>query len=150
MPEYGGDGFEYMASAARVCEQFSASDVDALGMGELPAAVCACGALLKYIADTQKFDMGHIDRLNLYSGGRYMETGLDHPPQSGADGVPALRRKARQPAVGAGQDQTPMGGRLLRAWVERPLLSPVAIKRRLSAVNELYNDNVRARSSGRL
>ena len=35
-----------------------------------------------------------------------------------------------------------MGGRLLRSWIERPLLSAVAIKRRLTAVQELYNDNV--------
>lgn len=35
-----------------------------------------------------------------------------------------------------------MGGRELRAWIERPLLSPIAIKRRLSAVDELFKDNV--------
>ena len=39
--------------------------------------------------------------------------------------------------------KTPMGGRMLRAWVERPLLSAVAIKRRLSAVEELSGDHVR-------
>ena len=38
--------------------------------------------------------------------------------------------------------KTPMGGRLLRAWVERPLLSPVQIRRRLGAVEELVGDNV--------
>lgn len=35
-----------------------------------------------------------------------------------------------------------MGGRMLRSWIERPLLSPVAIKKRLSAVDELVKDNV--------
>jgi len=39
--------------------------------------------------------------------------------------------------------RTPMGGRLLRAWVERPLLSAVAIRRRLNAVSELTKDNVK-------
>jgi DNA mismatch repair protein MutS len=38
--------------------------------------------------------------------------------------------------------RTPMGGRLLRAWTERPLLSPVAIRRRLAAVDELFRDSV--------
>ena len=38
--------------------------------------------------------------------------------------------------------KTPMGGRMLRSWVERPLLSPAAIRRRLAAVEELYRDNV--------
>jgi DNA mismatch repair protein MutS len=143
MPESGGDGFEYMASAARVCEQFSASDVDSLGMGELPAAVCASGALLKYIADTQKFDMGHIDRLNLYSGGRYME--MDWTTRRNLELTESLRSGEKRGSLlwVLDKTRTPMGGRLLRAWVERPLLSPVAIKRRLSAVNELYNDNVR-------
>ena len=143
MPEFGGDGFEYMASAARVCQQFSAPDVDALGMGEEPAAVCACGALLKYIADTQKFDMGHIDRLNLYSGGRYME--LDWTTRRNLELTESLRSGEKRGSLlwVLDKTKTPMGGRMLRAWVERPLLSPVAIKRLLSAVNELYSDNVR-------
>ena len=38
--------------------------------------------------------------------------------------------------------KTPMGGRLLRSWAERPLLSPVAIKRRLTAVAQLHGDHV--------
>ena len=143
MPEDGGDGFEYMSAAARVCEKFSASDVDTLGMGELPAAVSACGALLKYIADTQKFDLGHIDTLNLYSGGRYME--MDWTTRRNLELTESLRSGEKRGSLlwVLDKTKTPMGGRLLRSWVERPLLSPTAIKRRLAAVNELYNATVK-------
>ena len=52
--EAGGDRFEYMAAAARVCEQFGVQSTDELGLGEAPAAVCAAGALLAYLHETQK------------------------------------------------------------------------------------------------
>jgi DNA mismatch repair protein MutS len=143
MPEYDRDGFEYMDSAIRVCAQFSAEDVDALGLGDEPAAVCAAGALLKYIADTQKFDLSHINRLDITGGDRYME--LDWTTRRNLELTEALRSGEKRGSLlwVLDKTKTPMGGRLLRSWVERPLLSPVAIKRRLTAVNELYNDNVK-------
>ena len=143
MPEYDTEGFEYLAAAARVCEQFSAADVDELGMGDAPAAVCAAGALLKYIKDTQKFDLSHINRLDFTGGGRYME--LDWTTRRNLELTESLRSGEKRGSLlwVLDKTKTPMGGRLLRAWVERPLLSPVAIKRRSTAVNELFHDNVK-------
>ena len=71
--EAGGDRFEYMAAAARVCEQFGVQSTDALGLGEAQAAVCAAGALLAYLHETQKCDLGHIRRLELLGDDHYME-----------------------------------------------------------------------------
>ena len=71
--EAGGDRFEYMAAAARVCEQFDVQSTDELGLGEAPAAVCAAGALLAYLHETQKCDLGHIRRLELLGDDHYME-----------------------------------------------------------------------------
>ena len=71
--EAGGDRFEYMAAAARVCEQFGVQSTDELGLGEAPAAVCAAGALLAYLHETQKCDLGHIRRLELLGDDHYME-----------------------------------------------------------------------------
>ena len=142
MPEYDNGGFDFLAAAITVCSRFDVSDVDELGMGDTPAAVCAAGALLKYIADTQKFDLGHINRLDLIGGGRYME--LDFTTRRNLELTEALRSGEKRGSLlwVLDKTKTPMGGRLLRSWVERPLLSPVGIKRRLTAVNELYNDNV--------
>lgn len=141
--EAGGDRFEFMPSAARVCEQFSAPDTDALGLGSASAAVCASGALLAYIQETQKCDLGHIRHLELFGDRRYME--LDYTTRRNLELTESLRTGEKRGSLlwVLDKTKTPMGGRMLRAWVERPLLSPVQIKRRLAAVQELVSDNVR-------
>lgn len=142
MLEMGGDDYEYMECAARVCEQFSLGSVDDAGLGDEPAAVCASGALLRYISETQKTDMAHIRKIDLFSGGRYME--LDWATRRSLELTESMRTGEKRGSLlwVLDKTKTPMGGRLMRAWIERPLLSPVAIKRRLSAVDELFRDNV--------
>lgn len=141
MLEDGGDRFEFMPAAARVCQQFGFEDIDQSGLGE-DGAVCAAGALLAYIADTQKFDLSHINRLDVFYGGRYME--LDWATRRNLELTESLRSGEKRGSLlwVLDKTKTPMGGRLLRSWVERPLLSVVAIKRRLTAVSELFKDNV--------
>ena len=140
--EAGGDRFEYLAAAARVCEQFGVQSTDALGLGEAPAAVCAAGALLAYLHETQKCDLGHIRRLELLGDDHYME--LDYTTRRNLELTENLRSGEKRGSLlwVLDKTKTPMGGRLLRAWVERPLLSPVQIRRRLGAVEELAGDNV--------
>ena len=134
--------FEYLPAAAAVCERFGYADVDQAGLGEQSEAVCAAGALLRYIIETQKFDLSHISRLDVYSGGRYME--LDWATRRSLELTEALRSGEKRGSLlwVLDKTKTPMGGRLLRAWVERPLLSVLAIKRRHAAVGELVKDHV--------
>lgn len=140
--ENGDERFDYMMSAARVCQQFKASDVDRLGLTDDNAAVCAAGGLLSYIIETQKFDISHINTLDIFSVGRYME--LDYTTRRNLEITENLRTGEKKGSLlwVLDKTKTPMGGRLLRAWTERPLLSPVAIKRRSTAVGELFDDNV--------
>ena len=140
--EFGGESFEYMPAAARVCEQFGYADIDESGLGDAPEAVCAAGALLAYIRETQKCDLSHIRRMDVFAGGRYME--LDWTTRRSLELTESLRSGEKRGSLlwVLDKTKTPMGGRLLRAWVERPLLSVVAIKRRLAAVGELAKDHV--------
>ena len=128
--------------ASLLCRHFHAEDVSALGLAGEDAAVRAAGALLRYIAETQKFDLGHISALEVTGSGKYMELGYA-----------ALRNLELTQNMRTGEKKgsllwvldktrTPMGGRLLRAWVERPLLNPAVISRRLGAVEELASDAV--------
>ncbi len=143
MLEMGGSDFEFMPSAARVCRQFSYGSVDEGGLGDIPAAVCASGALLAYIAETQKMDLSYIRGMDVFCGGRYME--MDWATRRSLELTESQRTGEKKGSLlwVLDKTKTAMGGRLMRAWVERPLLSPVAIKRRLSAVDELYRDNVK-------
>ncbi len=142
MIEAGGERFDYMQSCMRVCEQFAVSSVDKLGLSEDPAAVCACGGLLSYIIETQKFNISHINSLDVFSTGRFME--LDYSARHNLELTENLRTGEKKGSLlwVLDKTKTPMGGRLLRSWIERPLLSPVTIKRRLTAVSELFSDNV--------
>ena len=70
MVETGGRRFDYMPASALVCRQFGFSSIDESGIGETPGAVCAAGALLSYIIETQKFDISHINKLDVFYGGR--------------------------------------------------------------------------------
>jgi len=142
MLEMGGDDYEFMPCAARVCEQFNLPDLDAAKLGDQPAAVCASGALLRYIDETQKLDMAHIRTLDVFSEERYME--LDWATRRSLELTESLRTGEKRGSLlwVLDKTRTPMGGRLLRSWLERPLLSPISIKRRLTAVDELFRDNV--------
>jgi len=134
--------FEFMGGAARICEQFSAADLDALGLGDKHAAVCAAGALLSYIHETQKTELSHINAINLYTSGRFME--LDIHTRRNLELTETLRLGEKKGSLlwVLDKTRTPMGGRLLRSWLEKPLLTPAAIKRRLNAVDELCRENI--------
>ncbi len=107
-----------------------------------PAETLAAGALLSYIIETQKFDISHIRRLDRFGQGRYME--LDYTTRRNLELTESLRTGEKKGSLlwVLDRTKTPMGGRLLRSWVERPLLDPVAIRRRLAAVDELYKDAI--------
>ena len=140
MLEGGADYFELFPAAAALCAQFGFSSVDESGLDD--CAVAAAGALLNYLRETQKFDLSHIRRLDVFNGGRFME--LDWTTRRSLELTEALRSGEKKGSLlwVLDRTKTPMGGRMLRAWVERPLLSVVAIKRRLAAVSELTRDNV--------
>ena len=104
-----------------------------------PAAVLALGALLDYLHETQKTDLRHIDRLDYYEQGRFME--LDLATRRNLELTETLRSKEKKGSLlwVLDKTKTAMGGRLLRSWLERPLLSVTAINRRLDAVSALVN-----------
>ena len=140
--ETGDDRFDYMGAAVRLCSQFGAEDIDALEFGDHPNAVCAAGALLHYISETQRCELGYLRRPELYGDQRYME--LDDTTRRNLELTETLRGGEKRGSLlwVLDKTKTPMGGRLLRAWVERPLLSPVQIKKRQAAVRELVSDSV--------
>ena len=142
MPEQEPGYFEFLPCAARVCEQFGFSDVDEAGLQDGTAAVCACGALLQYLQETQKFDLSHINRLDVFFGGRYME--LDYTARRSLELTESLSSGEKRGSLLWVLDKTgtAMGSRMLRSWVERPLLSVAAIRRRLNAVDELTKATV--------
>ena len=108
----------------------------------VPAAAMALGGLLSYIYETQRTDLSHINDLDYYEQGLFME--LDLTARRNLELTETLRGKEKKGSLlwVLDKTRTPMGGRCLRSWLERPLLSVTAIHRRNSAVAALVEDTV--------
>ena len=100
----------------------------------------AAGALLTYLHRTQKTELGYLSELTCYTDGHYME--LDWQTRRNLELTETLRDRERKGSLlwVLDKTRTSMGSRLLRSWLEKPLLSPALIKRRLNAVSELVDD----------
>ena len=138
---HGESLFEYEACEQLVCEQFGKS-VAQLGLESEPAVVSAAGALLATLRDSQKNALPHIRELEFYLAGRFMGLGL--AARRNLELTETMRAKEKKGSLLWVLDKTStaMGGRLLRSWMERPLLSPALIGKRLSAVDELVKKNI--------
>ncbi len=102
------------------------------------ALVCAVGALLDYLTETQKTDLSYMKELQVYSEGQYLE--LDVNTRRNLELTETMRSKEKKGSLLWVLDRTKTspGARKLRQWVEHPLLSPAHIARRQSAVEELF------------
>ncbi len=113
-----------------------------LGLTGLQAATVAAGVLLGTLQFVQKNDLHHIRQLQFYTTGRFME--LDMDARRNLELTETLRSKEKKGTLLWVLDKThtAMGGRMLRSWLEKPLLDAAEIGRRQSAVEELVNTTV--------
>ncbi len=100
-------------------------------------ALLAAGALLHKMKETQKSSLSHLRVPEFYLSGKFME--LDLTARRNLELTETLRSKEKKGSLlwVLDKTKTPMGGRMLRSWLERPLLNPNAIGQRLNAVEEL-------------
>ena len=100
----------------------------------------AIGALLAYLGETQKIDLSYLSELHVYTDGQYLE--IDVSTRRNLELVETMRTKEKKGTLLWVLDstKTSMGARMLRKWVELPLINLYDIERRLDAVNELYDE----------
>ena len=110
-----------------------------LGLAGMSAAIIASGALLQTLLTLQKNDLKHIRQLQYYTTGKFMELDLD--ARRNLELTETMRSKEKKGTLLWVLDKThtAMGGRMLRSWLEKPLLDPVEITRRHGAVEELVD-----------
>ena len=104
-------------------------------------AVSAINGLIKYIEDTQKTKLEHINRITIYTITKYMS--LDINARRNLELTEKMRDKSKKGTLLWVLDKTStsMGGRLLRRWISDPLIDENEINERLEAVEEL-KDNI--------
>ena len=129
--------FEYERSLDIAMAQFA--DVLKEGDKADKALIMSIGGLIGYVAETQKGDISYIKDLNIYSEGQYLE--MDINTRRNLELTETLRTKEKKGSLLWVLDKTKSaaGARLLRQWVEHPLLSTGAINSRQNAIEELCN-----------
>lgn len=104
--------------------------------------VSAINGLLKYIKQTQKIEMEHINTIKIYNTTKYMS--LDISARRNLELIERMRDKSKRGTLLWVLDKTAtsMGGRLLRRWINDPLIDTKEINQRLTAVAELKSDMI--------
>ncbi len=99
--------------------------------------ICAVSAMISYIRDAEKRDISYINELTVYSDGQYLE--MDVNTRRNLELTESMRTKEKKGSLlwVLDKTRTAAGARMLRNWVEHPLLSPRQIRDRQDAVEEL-------------
>ncbi|MDO4297468.1 MAG: DNA mismatch repair protein MutS, partial [Lachnospiraceae bacterium] len=131
------------ALCARVLmEHFHVKTLDGLGLADYNCGVIAAGALLQYLTETQKSGLENLTSLTVYSIGKYMI--LDSSTRRNLELCETLREKNKRGSLlwVLDKTKTAMGARLLRRFIEQPLIEKAEINRRLDAVEELKDNAI--------
>ncbi len=105
--------------------------------------IVSLGALLNYLKNTQKTGLERIETIDLYSNDQYMS--LDYNTRRNLELTQTMRTKEKKHSLLWVLDstKTAMGKRMIRSWVEHPLMNVTQIIKRQSAVEELVNNTVK-------
>ena len=124
--------FDPMASAELLASHFKVHSLDGFGVGDLPLAVAAAGALLHYLTRTLRRDAGHLRTLHPYRQSDYLL--LDTSTQGHLELVQSRAGRGMTLLGILDRTVTPMGSRVLRDWILHPLLDPATITERQDAL----------------
>ena len=122
-------------------EHFSVSSLAGLGLKDYTIGVIAAGSVMQYLYETQKTSLAHLTRITPYITSKYML--LDSSTRRNLELVETMREKQKRGSLlwVLDKTKTAMGARLLRNYMEQPLININEINERLNAIAEL-NDNV--------
>ena len=140
--------FSYADAEATILRQFQKQELSELSLQDCPQIVSVVGALLGYLGRTQMSGLQRITKLELYREEQFVH--LDFQTRRNLELTEPQNTKNKNACLLAVLDKTktPMGKRLIRSFLEKPLVSLAGIIRRQNAVTELY-DKVMMRSDVR-
>ena len=132
--------FDFNVCKDIILSQFNEKEFEQIK--DTSVIVSAVGALIDYIKNTQMTGLERISHIDLFSESQFMS--LDFNTQRNLEITQTMLNKEKRGSLlwVLDQTKTSMGKRLLRNWVEKPLLNVTAIINRQSAVEELFNDTV--------
>ena len=123
-------------------KHFHVNTLSGIGIEDFQVGLIAAGALLQYLYETQKTSLAHFTHLYPYLTSKYML--LDSSTRRNLELIETLREKQKKGSLLGVLDRTKtaMGGRLLRKYIEQPLIDKEKIEQRLDAVEMLCQRSV--------
>ncbi len=148
LPRTTFDAWRFEPGLARqaLIAHFRVASLEGFGCEDLPVATAAAGALLQYLQQTQLSPLDHLRSLRVYTTDRALS--LDETTRRNLEILRNRRDGTTAHTLLSVLDETvtPMGGRMLRDWLMRPLIDPDAIEIRQQAVAAVLDDRVRRRA----
>ncbi|MCR5618686.1 MAG: DNA mismatch repair protein MutS, partial [Lachnospiraceae bacterium] len=134
--------FDEKTATGEVLLQFKVKSLIGLGLDSMIPGVIAAGATLLYLHDTQKTSLGNITHIHPYIAGKFMM--LDSSSRRNLELTETIRDKQKKGSLLGVLDRTKtaMGGRLLRTFLEEPLIDDAEIIRRQDAIEEFSKNAV--------
>ncbi len=131
----------YLDCSDIVLSQFGAKKAEAVA--ENKDVIISLGVLLNYLKETQKTGLERIEHIDLYSDDQYMN--LDYNTRRNLELTQTMRTKEKKHSLLWVLDntKTAMGKRMIRSWVEHPLMNVAHILKRQNAIEELVNKTVK-------
>ncbi len=132
--------FERANAETLLTQHFRVRVLDGFGIGDQGSAICAAGATLHYLGETQRGKLAQITAIRAYSTASFMV--LDQFTRRNLELTETIRsRKSEGSLLGVlDRTVTAMGARLLRTWINQPLLDLKRLNARLDAVEALTGD----------
>ena len=138
------DDWHFNEEQAENCllKHFKVQSMEALGLKDRSLTVIASGALMEYLIETQKSSLDHMNRLELYAVDDYMI--LDSSTRRNLELTETLRDKEKRGSLlwVLDKTKTAMGARLLRTYIEQPLIRKDRIEERLDAIEQLNREAI--------
>ena len=134
--------FDDALCAQNLMEHFHVSSLSGLGLDAYSCGIIAAGALLQYLIETQKTSIANLTALTPYSISKYMV--LDSSTRRNLELCETLREKNKRGSLlwVLEKTKTAMGARMLRRYLEQPLIEKEEIMQRLDAVEELKDNAI--------
>lgn len=122
-------------------EHFKIHSLEGIGLNDFSCGSIAAGSLLKYLYDTQKNSLSHMAAIHPYVTGKFMI--IDSSTRRNLELVETLREKSKRGSLiwVLDKTKTAMGARMLRNYIEQPLIEKNEITERFDAIEEL-NDHI--------
>lgn len=125
-----------------ITARFGAQAIESNNLEQESTLLCALGGLLQYLEETQKASLASLNTLHVYKPGQYME--LDLTARRNLELCETMRSKEKKGSLLSVIDKTrtAMGSRMIRQWLEKPLINPLHIRKRQAVIGALCDDPV--------